>query len=253
MPDTSATLSLPYLMPAQAQKHVTHNDALDRLDLVVQLVVSEFDAANPPTNATEGDCYAIGQTPTGDWVGNAEQLAVFQNGGWVYVIPQNGWLATTESGDIRLYSGGTWVDARNQAALHNLPELGINASADSTNRLSISSDAVLLNHAGAGHQVKVNKATPADTASLLFQSNWSGRAEMGLAGTDNFAVKVSADGSTWTTALSVEAANGNVTLSQALTLTPATAPTSPNAGMLYFDDTTAKLRCYDGTQWHELF
>ena len=253
MPDTSATLSLPYLMPAQAQKHVTHNDALDRLDLVVQLVVSEFDATNPPASPNEGDCYAIGQTPSGDWVGNAGQLAVFQNGGWVYVTPQNGWIATSKNGDIRLYSSGMWGDARSQTALNNLPELGINASADSTNRLSISSDAVLLNHAGAGHQVKVNKATPTDTASLLFQSNWSGRAEMGLAGTDDFAVKVSADGSSWATALSVAASDGNVTLSQTLTLTPATAPTSPTAGMLYFDDTTKKLRCYDGTQWHDLF
>ena len=253
MPDTSATLSLPYLMPAQAQKHVTHNDALDRLDLVVQLVVSEFDATNPPASPNEGDCYAIGQTPSGDWVGNAGQLAVFQNGGWVYVTPQNGWIATSKNGDIRLYSSGMWGDARSQTALNNLPELGINASADSTNRLSISSDAVLLNHAGAGHQVKVNKATPSDTASLLFQSNWSGRAEMGLAGTDNFAVKVSGNGSNWTTALSVEAANGNVTLAQALTLTPTTAPTSPAVGMLYFDNTTTKLRCYDGTQWHDLF
>ena len=253
MPDTSATLSLPYLMPAQAQKHVTHNDALDRLDLVVQLVVSEFDATNPPASPTEGDCYAIGQTPSGDWVGYAGQLAVFQNGGWVYVTPQNGWIAATANGDIRLYASGTWVDARSQTALNNLPELGINASADNTNRLSISSDAVLLNHAGAGHQVKVNKATPSDTASLLFQSNWSGRAEMGLAGTDDFAVKVSADGSTWTTALSVEAANGNVTFAQALTLTPTTTPTSPTTGMLYFDDTTTKPRYYDGTQWHDLF
>lgn len=135
------------------------------------------------------------------------------------------------------------------------PKRGINASADNTNRRSISSDAVLLNHAGAGHQVKVNKATVADTASLLFQSNWSGRAEMGLAGTDNFAVKVSADGPTWSTALSVEAANGNVTFAQALTLTPTTTPTSPTAGMLYFDDTTTKPRvttapngmtCFDG-------
>lgn len=253
MSDTSATLSLPYLMPAQAQKHVTHNDALDRLDIVVQLVVTAFDANTPPSTPTEGECYALGQTPTGEWVGKAGLITVFQNGGWIFVTPQNGWIATTESGDIRLYSGGTWGDARNQSALNNLPELGINASADSTNRLSISSDAVLLNHAGAGHQVKVNKAAPSDTASLLFQSNWSGRAEMGLAGTDDFAVKVSVDGSAWTTALSVAASNGNATLARALTLTPTTTPTSPTAGMLYFDDTTAKLRCYDGTQWHDLF
>ena len=168
-------------------------------------------------------------------------------------IGNNVAFATTDTGDIRLYSGGTWVDARNQTALQNLPELGINATADSTNRLSISSDAVLLNHAGAGHQVKVNKASTADTASLLFQSNWSGRAEMGLSGTDDFAVKISADGNTWTAALSVDATNGNVTLAQALTLTPAPTPTSPTAGMLYFDGTTTTLRCYDGNQWYDLF
>jgi hypothetical protein len=253
MSDTSATLSLPYLMPAQAQKHVTHNDALDRLDTVVQLVVHTFNATTPPASPNEGDCYALGQNPNGEWTSNAGMIATFQNGGWVYIGPQSGWLATTDTGDIRLYSNGTWGDARNQTALQNLPELGINATADSTNRLSISSDAVLLNHAGAGHQVKVNKASTADTASLLFQSNWSGRAEMGLSGTDDFAVKISADGNTWTTALSVDATNGNVTLVQALTLTPAPTPTSPTAGMLYFDSTTTTLRCYDGNQWHDLF
>lgn len=48
MSDTSAILGLPYLMPSQAQKHVTHNEALARLDLLVQLRVEALEAETPP-------------------------------------------------------------------------------------------------------------------------------------------------------------------------------------------------------------
>lgn len=39
MPDKTPNLALPFILPAQAQKHVTHNEALQRLDALVQLVV----------------------------------------------------------------------------------------------------------------------------------------------------------------------------------------------------------------------
>ena len=74
----------------------------------------------------------------------------------------------------------------------------------------MAADATLLAHDRAGHQLKINKATVSDTASLLYQTNWSGRAEMGLAGNDNFSVKVSADGTTFTEALRIDAASGAV-------------------------------------------
>ncbi len=51
MSDTSPILGLPYLQPSQAQKHVTHNEALQVLDVVTQLVVEAFDADTPPTVA----------------------------------------------------------------------------------------------------------------------------------------------------------------------------------------------------------
>lgn len=72
----------------------------------------------------------------------------------------------------------------------------------------MASEATLLNHVGAGHQVKVNKAGETDTGSLLFQTNWSGRAEMGTLGNDNFEIKVSGDGNTWITALQFAGATG---------------------------------------------
>jgi hypothetical protein len=102
-----------------------------------------------------------------------------------------------------------WKDGVWQAAdFDNLSGVGINASADAVNRLAVSAAATLLNHEGAGHQVKINKAAAGDTTSLLFQTGFSGRAEMGTAGSDDFAIKVSADGVAWATALSVDAGTG---------------------------------------------
>jgi hypothetical protein len=92
-----------------------------------------------------------------------------------------------------------------------LPQLGVNTSADATNRLAVAAAATLFTHAGNGHQLKLNKAAPGDTASLLYQTNWSGRAEMGLAGDDHWRLKVSPNGTGWVDALSVNAGSGAAT------------------------------------------
>lgn len=96
--------------------------------------------------------------------------------------------------------------------LDYVPGLGINSSHDSSNRLTVSAEAALLNHDGAGHQLKINKAAEADTASLLFQTGFLGRAEMGTAGDDNWSIKVSADGATWIDGMVIDAASGMATL-----------------------------------------
>lgn len=209
MPDTSARLSLPYLMPAQAQKHVTHNEALERLDVLAQLTLRSLGATTPPSVPQEGEVHALGAGASGDWAGQDGKLAAFTGGAWLFLTPAEGWAASLEgSGSLLVFSGGGWSAATAQT--QNLAGLGVNTTSDATNRLAVAAPATLLSHEGAGHQVKVNKAGLADTASLLFQTGWSGRAEMGLAGSDDFSVKVSADGSTWSEALRAEAATGHV-------------------------------------------
>lgn len=94
--------------------------------------------------------------------------------------------------------------------MDNLSGVGINTGADAVNRLAVAAPATLLSHEGAGHQVKVNKAGTGDTASLLFQTGWSGRAEMGLVSNDSWSIKLSPDGITWTEALVIDAATGQV-------------------------------------------
>lgn len=212
---TSANLGMPYLAAAQAQKHVTVNEALEILDAVAQLTVMAFGAEAPPSTAEDGEVWALGASPTGAWNGQGGKLAVWSNGGWLFVVPQAGWRAASGT-ELRVFDGTEW--SAPQIALQNLDGVGVGASWDATNRLVVASDASLFTHAGAGHQVKINKTAPADTASLLFQSGWSGRAEFGLAGDDDFSVKVSPDGSVWHDVLVADRTTGALTLGQPLPL-----------------------------------
>ncbi len=120
-----------------------------------------------------------------------------------------------------LRADGTWAVPPDPTSLQNLSLLGVNATADATNKLAVASSAVLFNNVGNGVQVKVNKAAAADTASFLFQTGFSGRAEFGTTGDDDFHFKVSADGSTWFEALSINRTNGVVSLPQGLSALPA--------------------------------
>jgi hypothetical protein len=199
MSDTSARLALPLLQAAQAQKHITHNEALARLDLLVQLAVQEFDVDTPPTLPQEGQIWATGATPNGDWAGAPDVLAAWVNGAWVFIAPQVSWRASdVVTGGILVRGATQWAPVALDS-LENLDGIGIATSYDAFNRLAVASDATLLTHAGAGHQVKINKAISTDTASVLFQTGFGGRAEMGTAGSDDFAIKVSPDGGSFFT------------------------------------------------------
>lgn len=82
---------------------------------------------------------------------------------------------------------------------------------DDTNRLSVNSPAVLFNREVDDVQVKLNKETAGDTASFLFQTGFSGRAEIGLVGSDDFVFKVSPDGNSFVTGISIDKDSGQVT------------------------------------------
>jgi len=206
MSDLSANLALPYLAPSQAQKHVTHNEALQILDAVAQLVVLARDQSSPPAAPGAGARYIVAQAATGAWQGREGAVALWSGSGWIFLIPQTGWRAWCVTEQIEVvFITGQWQPA---AGTVSLPQVGINATADAVNRLTVSAPATLLNHEGAGHQLKINKATVQDTASLLFQSGFSGRAEMGLSGTDAWSIKVSADGSAWLDALTIDPLSG---------------------------------------------
>ena len=212
MPDQTPTLNLPYIMPSQAQKHVTHNQALEILDAVVQLAVLSRTVSTPPASPAEGDRYIVGASPTGAWSGHGGKVAVSRPGGWAIIPPLAGWIAWIgDEEQIAVFDGSGWLDAV-AAGLNPAELVGVNATADATNRLAVASAASLFSHDGNDHRLKVNKAAAGDTAAVLFQTGFSGRAEFGLAGEDDFSVKVSPDGTGWLEALAVDAMTGLATV-----------------------------------------
>lgn len=191
MPDSTAALGLPYLLPNQAQKHITHNESLAVLDVIVQLVLKAYDET----------------TPSGTWAGHGGEIASWRDGTWHYLLPQAGWRAwSAADAALLVFDGTAWPPL----GFDPVALLGVNTSAGTTNRLSVKSPASLFDHAGSDHRLTVNKAAGADTASLLFQTGYSGRAEFGIAGDDNFHNKVSPDGAARTDAFTIGRTTGRV-------------------------------------------
>ena len=215
--ETTANLFLPYIMPSQAQKHVTHNEAVRALDSLVMLSVADRTSLTPPAGVGDGARFIVGPSPIGAWSGHRDEVAAWQDGAWVFFSPQEGWLAWCVAEEILLvFSDGAWTSTGAKAGgLQNVAELGVNTSADATNRFAVSSDAALLTHAGGSHRLLVNKNSAADTASIVFQDDFSGRAEIGLAGNDTLSFKVSADGNTFVEAISIDGATGKPTFNAA--------------------------------------
>src|SRR5689334_20234350 len=132
MPD-STHLKLPYLAPAQAQKHVTHNEALARLDAVVQLAILDSGLIAPPGSPGEGDRYIVGDSATGAWSGHDGEVAHFLDGAWDFAVPEDGWIAfDAAAGALLLREDEGWRGLGN--FLGSVDMFGVNATADATNR-----------------------------------------------------------------------------------------------------------------------
>jgi hypothetical protein len=208
MPQTSR-LGLPYIVTSQAQKEVTHNASLDILDALLQAAMVSVSVNTPPGSPVAGDCYIVGTSPTGAWTGKAKALAYYTTG-WNFITPWEGLTVWAKDANaLYTYDGTNWgVSVATPTSLQNLSMLGVNTTADSTNKLAVASEAILFNHVGGDLQIKLNKNAAGNKAGFLFQSNWSARAEFGLLGDDNFTLKVSPDGSTFYDSLKMLAGSG---------------------------------------------
>ncbi|GHC35130.1 hypothetical protein GCM10007291_40590 [Gemmobacter nanjingensis] len=381
MSDITTHLLLPYILASQAQKHVTHNEALRLLDAMVQLSVLDRTRTAPPASPADGDRHIVASGATGLWAGWDLNVAFWVDGVWMRLVPRPGWLAwiaaeqafvvwngsawdlvgepvdvsdavfslvndadptrkalfslsgistgttrtftlpntsselailagtqtftgnktfsgtLTVSGTITVSAasasigtatttatygmgtggtttgvtktlnlgtggaagsttvvnigpaaagaGGTTVvntptvTFANAVTQVGMPQANLTAyllglggaTADSYNRVSVNTPALLFNNAGAGIEATVNKAAPANDAAFAFKTGFSARALIGLLGNDDFSFKVSPDGSAFFEALKIDRSNGQVELPQP-TILPglSAAPAPPPAG-----------------------
>lgn len=178
MADT-ARLTLPLVAPAQAQKHVTVNEAFARLDGLVQLVLQSVSTTTPPLTAPEGDCYHVPLGAVNAWAGQGGQIAMASGGGWIFVPAHPGFRAfIADENRHAAFDGTVWVS-------------GIAAS--SPNGATFQHDVLEFDHTlGAGPTSTLPVALPANsivygiTGRVLSEITGTCTAfRLGVTGSDN--------------------------------------------------------------------
>src|SRR5687768_919814 len=109
MPETT-NLSLPFLPASQAQKHVTHNEALIKLDALVQLSAISRMRAGPPAAPEEGARYLVAAPAADGWQDHDGDIAAFQDGAWNFFTPNPGWrLWLADEAKLVIFDGSDWL------------------------------------------------------------------------------------------------------------------------------------------------
>ncbi|MBB5730560.1 DUF2793 domain-containing protein [Sphingomonas prati] len=109
MAEASARFGLPAIVAGQAQKEVTHNEALAILDIVVHPVVETLTLAVPPGDPRIGQSWAVPADGVGAWTRRQGQIACWTNGGWRFVMPTPGMTAwIVDAGQHAFWTGAAW-------------------------------------------------------------------------------------------------------------------------------------------------
>jgi hypothetical protein len=110
MSDATTNLLLPWLLAAQAQKHVTHNEALRRLDGITQLAVLDRDLTAPPASPADGACWIVAAGASGDWSGWDGDVAMWSDGAWLRLPARIGWRAwAIDEGKLLVRTAAGWI------------------------------------------------------------------------------------------------------------------------------------------------
>lgn len=205
--ENSPRLGLDYVMAAQAQKHVTVNETFRRLDALVQASAISASTSIQPSEPAEGDVYILTEAPTGTAWGQMPEnsLAAYRDGEWIEIHPSAGWRVwLQDAADLVLFDGGTWRTLPNLISeLENLTRIGVGTQADASNPFAAKLNAALWTALSSGEggtgdlRYTLNKEAEGNILSLLFQSAYSGRAEIGLIGDNDLTLKLSGDGTVW--------------------------------------------------------
>jgi hypothetical protein len=102
--------SLPYIFAGQAQKELTHNEALILLDTLAGASAVSAGLNVPPPSPTPGQCWILGSAPVAEWTGQEHALACWTESGWRFLSSRTGMRVWVE--DQQLWAERTaagWI------------------------------------------------------------------------------------------------------------------------------------------------
>jgi len=110
--ETTPRHALPLLQPGQAQKEMTHNAALIRLDIALNSAVEGIATDPDVLDPLPGQAWIVGPDAVGAFAGAADALALWTISGWELVAPVPGQQCLDRAlGSLRVYDGTIWAAA----------------------------------------------------------------------------------------------------------------------------------------------
>ena len=240
--EKTQNLGLQLLSQGQLNKDITVNEAFLLIDCILN---SGLESLTPfedyPPNLEEGKLIITAKTTKGVFEQFPNHIAFYKNG-WRFLKPKEGlilWVKAEKScfvfnGEdfVQISSAGSTIAqpsvnntqmATLEAKIKKLEDdikslqsptkFGINATADDTNKFTVRSNYSLFNTENSDTRVVLNKANNSNSASFIFQQNWSGIAEFGTINGNNFILKV-ASGGVWKEVFEVDAGSGKINFKQ---------------------------------------
>lgn len=102
-------LGITLVEQSQAQKEVTVNQAITRIDAILNTGAKSRGSNTPPGSPANGDVHIVGSSPTSDWTGWANFIAYFDQT-WKFIIPKEGvTLWVNDEDTIYVYTGSFWM------------------------------------------------------------------------------------------------------------------------------------------------
>lgn len=119
---------LPLLEAGQAQKEITHNQAVERIGYLLHIAVEGPSSAAPPASPTVGQSYLVAASATDAWTGYDHHVARMGEGGWVFLAPTPGMIVWNMAADsFGYFDGASWkpgVWAATQFAVNGVKVVG---------------------------------------------------------------------------------------------------------------------------------
>lgn len=107
---TTANFSMPLLHAAQAQKEITHNEALVLVDALLPRTARALLDDPASLSPQPGEAWIVGSAPVGPWSGQAARIAIFTEGGWRFATAPSGLELLDEAASVhRRFDGSLWV------------------------------------------------------------------------------------------------------------------------------------------------